>query len=136
MERVIEIVAGIHRKDQGRQHAEAEDCADDPFRPAAAGEHGCGVLFYLCFQHGKRHRATGNKHPQRRQQRRGENHKDNGRHRVADVVGLHGAAHFPHQREVPREHRLVPHLDFDPVEKGEGADEKVHQRCAVKDIFE
>ena len=45
MERVIEIVAGIHRKDQGRQHAEAEDCADDPFRPAAAGEHGSFFTF-------------------------------------------------------------------------------------------
>ena len=44
-EGIVEVIAGVHREDQGGQHAEAEDCAHDPFRPAAAGERGRCVPF-------------------------------------------------------------------------------------------
>ena len=100
-----------------------------------AGEHGNGIFFCQpCLQDGKGCRAAGDQRSQYRQRRRGQYHHGNGRRRIADVVGLHGAAHLPEQGEVPGEHRLVPHLNFHPVAEGEGADAEIHQRRGVKDI--
>ena len=136
-EGIIEVIAGVHREDQGGQHAEAEDCAHDPFRPAAAGERGrCVPLCQLGLQGGEGHRTAGEQHAKAHEQRGGQHHHGDGLHRIADVEGLDGAAYLPQKREVPGEHRLIPDLDFDPVGKGQRADEEIHQCPAVKDIPE
>ena len=136
-ERIVEGIAGVHRENQRSQNAEAEDRAQDPLRPAAAGEHGHGVPFcQLGLQYGEGHRAAGEQDPKADEQRGGQHHHGDGLHRIADVIGLDGAAHLPQKGEVPGEHRLIPDLNFDPVGKGQRADEEIHQRPAVKDIPE
>ncbi len=136
-ERIVEGIAGVHRENQRSQNAEAEGRAHDPLRPAAAGEHGHGVPFcQLGLQCGEGHRTAGEQDPKANEQCGGQHHHGDGLHRIADVIGLDGAAHLPQKGEVPGEHRLIPDLNFDPVGKGQCADEEIHQRPAVKDIPE